>query len=155
MKRDILLNGEKVSFDVSARSADKVNLTWQGQEYSFQLLDRRGHLVVLRDQNGAIHRLQWDTDGIRGAGLDALMSSDSTRTAKKASTGSLISPMPGKVFKVMTKVGDEVKAGQTLMILEAMKMEHPIKSPKDGKIKKIHHAEGAQVQGGVALVELE
>ncbi|MCO4753542.1 MAG: hypothetical protein KC478_03625, partial [Bacteriovoracaceae bacterium] len=80
--------------------------------------------------------------------------------AKKSSgltggAGSLQSPMPGKIFKVLKKEGDEVSAGEPILILEAMKMEHTIKAQQDGVVKKIHFEEGAQVQGGVELCEIE
>lgn len=61
-------------------------------------------------------------------------------------TGSLISPMPGKIVKVVAKVGDVVKAGDPIVILSAMKMEHTVRSPSDGKVTKIHFKEGDMVE---------
>lgn len=69
--------------------------------------------------------------------------------------GSLSSPMPGKVVKVFVKVGDEVKKGDTLMMLEAMKMEHKILAPQDGRIQKIHFQENERVGQEVELLEIE
>ncbi|MBO0400784.1 3-methylcrotonyl-CoA carboxylase, partial [Aeromonas veronii] len=68
-----------------------------------------------------------------------------------AHTGGLTSPMPGKIFKIVKEVGSEVKKGETILILEAMKMEHSIRSDKDGKVKKISYQVGELVQGGVTL----
>lgn len=68
--------------------------------------------------------------------------------------GSLSSPMPGKVVKVFVKVGDTVKKGDTLMMLEAMKMEHKILAPKDGRIQKIHFQENERVGQEVELLEI-
>jgi biotin carboxyl carrier protein len=67
----------------------------------------------------------------------------------------LSAPMPGKVVKVLAKVGDEVKEGQGLLVIEAMKMENEMKSPKDGKVVELPVAEGQTVEGGakVAVVE--
>jgi biotin carboxyl carrier protein len=70
-------------------------------------------------------------------------------------TGTLEAPMPGKVLKVHVKVGDEVKAGQTLLLLEAMKMEHEIKAPRDGKVVALAAVEGSMVTPGKKLVTLE
>ena len=64
-------------------------------------------------------------------------------------------PMPGKVFKIQVNVGDEVKAGDTLLSTEAMKMETNIKAKEDGTVKKILFQEGDQVQQEDLLVELE
>jgi biotin carboxyl carrier protein len=69
--------------------------------------------------------------------------------------GSLEAPMPGTVLKVNVAVGDEVKAGQTLLVLEAMKMEHEIKSPTDGVVTEIAAVEGAMVNPGKKLVSVD
>lgn len=68
--------------------------------------------------------------------------------------GSLQSPMPGKIFKILKEIGSNVTAGETVMIVEAMKMEHAIKASKDGTVSEIFYKEGAQVQGGVSLCEI-
>jgi len=65
------------------------------------------------------------------------------------------SPMPGKVVKVLVTVGDEVKAGQGVVVVEAMKMENELKSPKDGKVKAVSAKEGQAVEAGQSLVTLE
>lgn len=67
----------------------------------------------------------------------------------------LLSPMPGKVFKVLKKIGDVVKAGEGVIILEAMKMEHSLKVLKDSKIVSINFQEGDQVKSGQVMVNLE
>lgn len=65
------------------------------------------------------------------------------------------SPMPGMVLKVKFKEGDKIKTGDSVMILEAMKMENEIKSPADGTIKKIFANEGSAVEKNAQLFELE
>ncbi len=69
--------------------------------------------------------------------------------------GDLKSPIAGKVVKVQFKVGDTVEKGQTIIIMEAMKMEYEVKAPQAGTIKKINFEEGAQVETGEVLVEME
>jgi biotin carboxyl carrier protein len=61
-------------------------------------------------------------------------------------------PMPGKVVRVLVKVGDEVAEGQGLVVVEAMKMENELKSPKAGKVAELHAVEGAAVESGAKLV---
>jgi len=75
-------------------------------------------------------------------------------TAAVAS-GSLKAPMPGKIIKAFVSVGDSVKKGQPLLVLEAMKMEHQIKSPTDGVVKAIHFPMNSQVSQSSTLVTLE
>ena len=60
-------------------------------------------------------------------------------------------PMPGKIVRVMVKVGDEVAEGQGLIVVEAMKMENELKSPKAGKVTELHAVEGAAVESGAKL----
>jgi len=69
--------------------------------------------------------------------------------------GALVTNMPGKVVKVLVSVGDTVKKGQTLLILEAMKMENEIKAGMDGVIKEIFTNEGDTIQSGFMMMELE
>jgi biotin carboxyl carrier protein len=78
----------------------------------------------------------------------------STRAASE-DTGGLDAPMPGKVLQVRVDVGDEVTSGQVLMVVEAMKMEHAIKAPRDGVVARVGFSEGAQVALGDRLVELK
>ncbi len=65
------------------------------------------------------------------------------------------SPMPGKIVKVLVAVGDEVKEGQGLVVVEAMKMENEMRSPKDGKVIELHVREGQAVEGNAKLCAVE
>ncbi len=71
-----------------------------------------------------------------------------------AAAGRLTAPMPGKVVSFAVKSGDIVKAGQTLAVMEAMKMEHTIAAPKDGKISELLYKPGDQVAEGAELLTL-
>jgi len=71
------------------------------------------------------------------------------------SDGSILSPMPGKIVSVSVKAGDAVTRGQTLLVLEAMKMEHALAAPFDGVVAELSAEAGAQVSEGVVLVKLE
>ena len=61
-------------------------------------------------------------------------------------------PMPGNILKVNVKVGDAVKAGTVLVVLEAMKMENEIMAPKDGTVTQVLVSKGSTVDTGAALV---
>tara|TARA_B100000676_G_C18071761_1_gene844754 strand:- start:973 stop:2934 length:1962 start_codon:yes stop_codon:yes gene_type:complete len=68
--------------------------------------------------------------------------------------GRLTSPLPGRVVSVAVKTGDSVSAGQTLMVIEAMKMEHSITASASGTVKTVHFSEGDQVDEGLELLTL-
>ena len=79
-----------------------------------------------------------------------------TPTAAKApatSANTLTTPMAGTVVKVLIGPGADVKSGETLLVLEAMKMETEVTAPKDGKVKAVDVAVGDAVQGGQVLIE--
>ena len=63
--------------------------------------------------------------------------------------------MYGKVVKIFAEVGQQVKRGHGVIVVEAMKMENELKSPKDGKVIEINVKEGETVEGGTTLVVIE
>lgn len=74
------------------------------------------------------------------------------RTA--AHQGSLSAPMPATVIRLNVKPGDAVKKGDTLLVLEAMKMELPVRAPADGTVESVACRVGELVQAGVTLIHL-
>ena len=69
--------------------------------------------------------------------------------------GGLKAPMPGKVIALIAQAGKDVKKGEPLLVLEAMKMEHTLHAPSDGRVRAFHCAPGDQVTDGVDLVDFE
>lgn len=79
----------------------------------------------------------------------------SARTRTPGAVQSLTSPMPATVVKVLATAGQAVKAGETLVIVEAMKMEWPVRAPSDAVVKAVHCREKDIVQPDQVLIELE
>ncbi len=82
------------------------------------------------------------------------------RQGRRALTGiagpaKLLAPMPGKIVTLLVSQGDEVEAGQGIMVIEAMKMQNELKSPKTGKVQKLLAAEGGSVNTGDVLAIIE
>ena len=75
--------------------------------------------------------------------------------APSANAEVIAAPMPGNVLSVKVAVGEQVKKGQILMILEAMKMENEIICPRDGRVSSIPVASGATVDTGNTLIVIE
>lgn len=71
-----------------------------------------------------------------------------------AAAGAVTAPMPGNIVGVKVKPGDQVKAGQVVVVLEAMKMENEITAPVDGTVKEVAVKEGQTVQSGEPMVVL-
>jgi acetyl/propionyl-CoA carboxylase alpha subunit len=81
---------------------------------------------------------------------------DQARPRRRASGNEgLAAPMPATVIKVLVEPGAEVHRGDVLLLLEAMKMELPVRAPRDGRVKALHCRPGELVQPGTALVDLE
>lgn len=99
--------------------------------------------------NGSLYRLERkeppDVDVTERGGGNKLQRSQKTLTA----------PMAGTIVKVQIHDGDTVEAQQVLVILSAMKMEHAITAPHEGKVRHVYYQEGAVVKGGTVVVELE
>lgn len=75
--------------------------------------------------------------------------------ARSRRESSVMSPMPATVVAINAAAGDTVSEGDTLIVLEAMKMELPIRAPRSGVVKAVHCVKGELVQPGVNLLEIE
>jgi biotin carboxyl carrier protein len=67
----------------------------------------------------------------------------------------ILAPMPGKIVRILVSPGDEVKAGQGLIVVEAMKMQNEMKSPRDGRVTTINVKENDSVTAGAILASIE
>jgi len=116
------------------------------------------HRVVARRHPGRGRYTLW-VDGFRYE-VEAL--DERSRTIRDLSAASgvaagpapLIAPMPGLVVRVNVTEGDEVAAGQGLVVMEAMKMENELRAPAAGRVSRVHATGGTAVETGTVLVEL-
>jgi biotin carboxyl carrier protein len=161
MDKAFTINGKEVKVQDFKHTHDTVTFTYESKNYFYSLIGRDGHEMILDDKGGRFKAAVGSTskDGdtmVIARGKEAVLS-DAGKKMKKAGAhaGGLTSPMPGKIFKILKEAGAEVKKGEAILILEAMKMEHSIRSDKDGKVKKIFFQVGQLVQGGVLLAEVE
>jgi biotin carboxyl carrier protein len=79
---------------------------------------------------------------------------EAAKTAHAAGPVTLRSPIPGRVAKLLAKAGDKVAGGQTIVVLEAMKMENELRAPRAGTVSEIRCAEGAPVEAGQDLATI-
>jgi 3-methylcrotonyl-CoA carboxylase alpha subunit len=136
-------------------------VTIEGQAYraraigggAWHVTSSRGAAIVhvARDEdgcwvhvNGRVHRVE-----VSRAGVPARR-----KTATGGREHALAAPMPATVLSVVAEVGQTVRAGDTVMMLEAMKMELPVRAPRDGIVTAIHCRPGELVQPGVILADI-
>lgn len=134
----------------------------RGEAYLVEVVGMQdGEIMLL--VNGRQMQVHWvEENGKRWMSIDGrayvLEKVSTSRRGGKGSadSGNLVrAPMPGQVREVLTAEGDKVARGQTLMLLEAMKMEMRILAPRDGKVVKLSVKQGQQVDKDDALVEVE
>lgn len=92
--------------------------------------------------------------GLSVEGLEQAKAVSRVVAKAAAGEGAVLAIMPGKVIRVLVGVGDAVAEGQVVCILEAMKMENELKSPKAGVVKAIHVQPGGDVEMGAVLAEI-
>ena len=162
-EKEVKINGEELLFKVNFLDKSRMEISFMSFEYHFSIEVVSGQIYLINDNREfLVHDYPLDTNGERqvivgplNANLIYKNKANYCQGATSLGEGSLVSPMPGKIFKVMSKIGQTVKAGEPLLIMEAMKMEHIIKASTDGVIKNILFKEGEQVMGGVQLIEIE
>ena len=98
---------------------------------------------------------------LRGTIYECIVSDPrSLRTRKRAGLADsgeqkLTASMPGKVVRIIAAVGDQIQAGQGILVIEAMKMQNEVRSPKNGQLKKLLVGQGANVVAGEVLATIE
>jgi biotin carboxyl carrier protein len=158
---------EAVPVDLEPLGNDQYKLTVNGRTYQVDaLMLEHGTMTMLVD--GQSYSVEFEENGdevgvlLRGQ-VNRFDVADERRLRLRAATAGfsvegkqvVTAPMPGKVVKVLVKVGDEVKEGQGLVVVEAMKMENELKSPKAGKVTELFAKEGIAVENNAKLVVVE
>ena len=127
--------------------------------YKVRIMSHEGNMINL-EVNGTSYSVKMKED-IVVSKTPTLVRAASQRPAEplKVNPGSqktkILSPLPGSVFALNTKVGDIIKEGDSLLILEAMKMENDITAEKAGVVSAIHVTVGQHVLQNDLLIELE
>ncbi len=136
----------------------KFKFTIRGNEYEVQINSFEDNIAEV-DVNGSIYQVEL-AQSVQTTKTPKLVRANPIKTKEKSlapasGLSKVDAPLPGTIFKVLVKEGDEVKKGQTIIILEAMKMENNILAEKDGVVKSLKVSEGSSVLQGDVLVEIE
>ncbi|QXU40893.1 acetyl-CoA carboxylase biotin carboxyl carrier protein subunit [Pedobacter sp. D749] len=142
------VNGEQVQLDLSSIANNSTHVLYQNKSFNTELVElNKANKTCKIKVNGNIYQIsiedQFDVL-LKQLGLDNL-------AANKVSE--IKAPMPGLVLKVLVEENAEVKKGDNLLVLEAMKMENILKSSTDGVVKKILIKQGDKVEKNQILVQ--
>jgi len=140
------IDGQEMDVDAALTARDVLSILVGGKAYE-----------IKRERS-----LQGELHMVIGSARYAVDVQDprSLRTRRAVAGGEagpqrLKAPMPGKVVRINVQEKEEVTAGQSILVMEAMKMQNEMKSPKDGKVQKIQTAEGSVVNAGDTLAIIE
>jgi len=147
-KNSALINGKTLDYDIEHIGTDRWLLRTGVHTHILSNLTRNGTALEFT-LNG-----QWVTMEVRDE-KDLLLDKLGFKAGTTGGEGKLSAPMPGKILKVLVNSGGAVKAGDPVIILEAMKMENELKSPVDGTLIAIHVDEGQSVEKNELLLEIE
>ena len=136
----VQVNGETVTVQIPDLSAPVSDHTWM-------LVDERPY-ELLFDPN-----LRWVASK-KGLHPVEIRDLEAMEPRHRSGDGRLKAPIPGLIARYLVEVGNEVKAGQPIVILEAMKMENEVRSPTAGRVEAIHVPMGETVARGTLLVEI-
>ena len=142
----VSLDGQAVDADVILAAPNAVSVILNGAAFEIHIAPSLDGTYKL--QTGA-HEFQADVRdprAWRGRKQGALEAEGRQQ---------IVAPMPGKVIRLLVKVGDEVEVGQGLMVVEAMKMQNEIRSPKKGRVERLQAKEGQPVNAGDILAWVE
>jgi biotin carboxyl carrier protein len=144
------VNGKMLSYDIVHLEGDRHHLLLNNKSYALEMVnyDHKEKQALIKVNNKEIP-VSVKTD------MDLLLTKMGLNNNHNNVARDIGAPMPGLILDVVVTEGDEVKKGDKLLVLEAMKMENIIKSPGDGKIKTISVAKGESVDSGQKLILFE
>ncbi|MDI1235611.1 MAG: acetyl-CoA carboxylase biotin carboxyl carrier protein subunit [bacterium] len=162
-----LINGKSISIEYSNKTVsldgveNTLNILSLNNHKNLHLLyNNHSYFIEVLEFNNATKTYLLGFDGktfevgIKDR-FDQLLHSMGLDTVKNSKVNELKAPMPGLVLSIKTEIGQAVKKGDAILILEAMKMENVIKSPTDGTIKTIHIVDKQAVDKNQILITFE
>lgn len=158
-KYGVVVNGETEfqfskeevsSLDLQKIGASEFHILKNNKSYKTEFvskdLDKKKYLVKI---NSNSYEIEISNE------LDLLIKEMGLSLSKLQAINDVKAPMPGLILDIMVKEGEEVKEGDYLLVLEAMKMENTLTAPRDGVVKTIHVKKGNSVEKNQLLVEMD
>jgi biotin carboxyl carrier protein len=171
MTFEIDINGRTRSVSIERGEPGRFRVTVDGSHHQVNgvRVGVYGLSLLLDGTDGASREVQVTPATVRGellvtlAGRTVAATVNGRRTGRAGADGGaggpgdqpILAPMPGRVLRVLVSVGDEVAARQGVVVVEAMKMENELRSPKAGRIKEVNVTAGTLVEAGRVLLVVE
>jgi biotin carboxyl carrier protein len=162
MKLHAELNGEKHEIEIT-REGETVFARVDDREYELEASEVEPNVYLFKYDN-RIFQIYVAPNGIVNLGNHQLeiaitdpkrLRGSGASDAAADGVAEIKTAMPGKLVRILTREGAEIKQGEGVLVVEAMKMQNEMKSPKSGVVKEIRFAEGATVNAGDILAVIE
>lgn len=147
----VTIDGEPYTVQAELLSPGELQITMGTKVYKCVVAQEGNRRFVFLD--GKVYELT-KIEQTAYTAQDLEFQSEST-SSREEQEGDVVSPMPGRIVKILVEEGELVEMGQDLIVVEAMKMENRIGAPYAGRVTRIHFQEGDQVSHGTPLVDLE
>jgi biotin carboxyl carrier protein len=150
-KNQFIVDGEQIALDIQPLiNDDTSNVIYNNKSYNVEVVavDEVAKISTVK-VNGNLYKVQVEDQ------FDLLLKKLGMDTAAGTKIREIKAPMPGMVLKVMVEEGTEVKKGDNLLVLEAMKMENILKSSTDGIVKKVLVMQGDKIEKNTVLVQFQ
>ncbi|HKY05141.1 MAG TPA: biotin/lipoyl-containing protein [Blastocatellia bacterium] len=164
MRYEAEIDGRPAKIEFS-ESGDRVTATIDGRSYEVEVARPEEGVYLLFHGDKVFEARVWDAeaDSLKVQLRDQTFSAKIIDLKQRRSGADqshegqqhLVAPMPGKVVRVLHRVGDQVEAGQGVVVVEAMKMQNEVKSSKAGRVIEVRVTEGATVNAGQLLAIVE
>lgn len=175
MLKSLVIKGKTYQLEVLKRTPDEVMFRYEGQDYTFSVKKNLGEALIIGSTDLQGTHQHYITSlskmiGVRESSqksklfvngdeaeiewLDQQRARKGSLPGRDEDDGRALSPMPGKIFKILKKSGEIVCKGETILIMEAMKMEHAVKAGEDGVIEELYFKEKEVVPQGVPLFKI-
>ena len=165
LRQEYPVSGQVFDYQVETQD-ETVRVILAGDEIELAITARDAQEGRCRTPDGISHTFYWAwTGNVLQLWVDGQLfifervegrrQTDRGLSGGGAAGSDIVAPMPGTVLQILVEPGDPVERGQTLVIMESMKMELEIASPRAGVVKRVSVEQGAQVDKGMRLLELE
>jgi biotin carboxyl carrier protein len=147
------IGGREYQAEVKELTPERATVVVDGTEYAVDIV-QLGRRAITADAVRAVPPASSPSaSGVRPAAASPAPSASRPAPSGRGE-GGIVAPMPGLVLAIKAKEGDTVTAGQTLLVMEAMKMENAVTSPYAGTVAKVYVREGDSISEGDLLVEV-